>query len=187
MKNPHFFLLFAFVGIFLLTYTSCVHEPVLPTVVPGDTTIIDTSMVDTTDKDTSGTDTSMVRPCDPDTVYFERDVLPILVSNCAKSGCHDDVSMREGFSLTSYQKVMNSGEIDPFDLDGSDLYEVLTETDPDKVMPPPPADPLDQAQIDVIAKWIVQGAQNLSCEENNSGGCDTADVSFSAIVFPILD
>ena len=186
MKNPHFFLLFIFVGMFLLTYTSCVHEPILPTGFPIDTTgnPPDTTQIDTTKKDTT---TSSIKLCDPDSVYFEKDVLPILISNCAKSGCHDEITRQEGFSLTSYENVMNSGEVDPFDLDGSDLYEVITETRADKIMPPPPNSALDQSEIDIIAKWISQGAQDLSCTEDTTGGCDTVDVSFSGTVFPILD
>ena len=34
----------------------------------------------------------------PDTsLCFERDILPIFISNCAKSGCHDASSHQEGF------------------------------------------------------------------------------------------
>jgi hypothetical protein len=55
------------------------------------------------------------------------------------------------------------------------LYENITETDPDKIMPPPPKLPLGEDQIALIRKWIEQGAQDLYCDEI----CDTTDVTFS--------
>ena len=187
MKLSRFFFLFILVGIYISTSTSCVHEPILPEgYVPQDTI---TTPVDTTTipPDTVSSGGPVAKPCDPDTVYFERDVLPILISNCAMSNCHDDETKRDGISLTSFGNVIASDEVDPFDLDGSDLYEVLVETDPDKAMPPPPRDVLSQSEIDIIAKWITQGAQNLTCTEDTTRGCNTENVSFSSTVFPILD
>ena len=46
-------------------------------------------------------------PCDPDTVYFEMDVLPILLSSCGKSGCHD-ATAQDGVRLDSYAATMAS-------------------------------------------------------------------------------
>jgi mono/diheme cytochrome c family protein len=118
-------------------------------------------------------------PCDPDTIYFEMDVLPILLSSCALSGCHD-ATAQEGVRLDSYAAVMASDVIKPFDPNDSDLYEEITEDDPDKIMPPPPNSPLDPAQIEIIRKWIAQGAQDLYCDEM----CDTLNVTFSGTIWP---
>ena len=151
---------------------SCVHEPVLPLDgTPVDTTQnpIDTTIIDTLDEEITGI------PCSPDSVYFEKDILPILRSNCAKSGCHDVASHQDDVILDSYGNVMNSDIIKPFNLNGSDLYEVITETDPDKVMPQPPNQKLTTDQVALIAKWISQGAKNLTCNEN-AGQCDTTNV-----------
>ena len=52
-------------------------------------------------------------PCDATKIYFQQQVLPILVSNCAMSGCHDDATHKEGVVLTSYQKVMATTEVRP--------------------------------------------------------------------------
>lgn len=123
-----------------------------------------------------------VSTCDPDSVYFQSQILPLLVSNCAKSGCHTVEDHQEGVILNNYSNVMNTGDIDPGRADHSDLYEVLTESDPDKRMPPPPAAPLTSAQIGLIGQWINQGANNNSC----SNGCDTTNVTFSGNVFPII-
>lgn len=174
------------VAVYLLgQLNSCVHEPIRPTGNgPSDTT---NNPVDTTVNDTSHIDT-LIKTCDPDTVYFERDILPILVSNCAKSGCHDASSAQDGVILSSFDQVRNTADVRPKNKEGSDLYENITETDPDKVMPPPPNPALSTEQINLIGKWIDQGAQNLFCEDTLAGaGCDTTDVSYSNSIRPVLD
>ena len=124
-------------------------------------------------------------PCDPDTVYFEMDVLPIFVSSCGMPGlgCHDPGSASEGVILVSYDYVMNSNVITPGNPNDSELYEKITETDPDKIMPQPPNPPLDPAQIEIIRKWIAQGAQNLTCDE----ACDTTNVTYSGTIEPLIN
>lgn len=123
--------------------------------------------------------------CDPDSIYFNQQVLPLLVSNCAMSGCHDAATAQDGVVLDSYSSVMATGDINPYDPWGSDLFEVLVETDPDKRMPPPPAAALSQQQIAMIQTWIAQGAQNLVCDPN-AGICDTTSMSFSTDIQPVL-
>jgi mono/diheme cytochrome c family protein len=118
-------------------------------------------------------------PCDPDTIYFEMDVLPVFMSSCAKSGCHD-ATAQEDIRLDSYAATMASGVIVPGNPNSSELYEKITDTDPDDVMPPPPDIPLDAVQKEIIRKWIAQGAQNLFCDEM----CDTLNVTFSGTIWP---
>jgi hypothetical protein len=124
-------------------------------------------------------------PCDPDVVYFDLDILPILISNCAFAGCHNAASAEKDVILESYETVMQTADVRPFDLDGSDLYEVITETDEDKRMPQPPNAPLSSNQINLIAKWILQGAEKRECDPN-AGECDTENVSYSAFVRPVI-
>ncbi|HRY97711.1 MAG TPA: hypothetical protein P5550_01510 [Bacteroidales bacterium] len=122
-------------------------------------------------------------PCDPDSVYFDNEVLPILQSSCALSGCHDPATAQEGIVLTSYESLLNSDVIVPGDPGDSELYEKITEGDPEKVMPPPPSAPLTPEQIEVIRKWISQGARNNACE---GGACDSTAASFSQNIFPLI-
>lgn len=121
-------------------------------------------------------------PCDPNIVYFQQQVLPVLISNCAMSGCHDDVSRQDGVILTSYERVMATADVRPGRPDNSDLYEVLVETDPDKRMPRPPRSPLQQSQISLIRKWIEQGALNLTCQPD----CDTTQFTYSGTIKTII-
>lgn len=130
-------------------------------------------------RDTTFTTDPPPHPCDPDTVYFEMDVLPILMSSCAKSGCHD-ATAQDGVRLDSYAAVMGSNVVTPGNPDDSDLYENIMEDDPDKIMPPPPNTPLDALQKEIIRKWIAQGAQDLYCDEM----CDTTNVTFSGTIWP---
>lgn len=120
--------------------------------------------------------------CHPDTVYFVNTILPILSSNCALSGCHDAATMQDGVNLSSYEGVMSSGVINTNNPTNSDLHEVITEDDEDKIMPPPPANPLSQQQIGQILTWIQQGAQNNACQ----AACDTTVFTFSGAVSPII-
>ncbi len=153
---------------------SCEHEPfpAPPPGVnnPGDTTNqpIDTSQAGT-------------KPCHPDTVYFKKDILPILSFNCVDAGCHNSTDKPKGIILDSYNNVMATAKIKAFDTDAGKVVEMLEETDPDDWMPKG-RNKLPQAQIDLIKKWINQGALNLSCDD-----CDTANLSFSANVKPIFD
>jgi mono/diheme cytochrome c family protein len=131
--------------------------------------------------DTTATGT----PCDPAVVYFEKDVLPILTSNCAYSGCHNAASAKDGIVLDNYANVIRTGKIKVGNPNKSELYEVITETDLKDVMPPPPSPKLSNEQIQTIAKWITQGAKNEKCDENPSG-CMTDNISYASYVRPAL-
>lgn len=117
--------------------------------------------------------------CDPNKIYFQQQVLPILVSNCAQIGCHDGASRREGVILTSYNYTMSTGGIRRGNPDGSKIWESIQSGE----MPPGGHAPLTQSQLDLIYNWILQGAENLVCE-NVCG--DTVNVTYSASVQPII-
>ena len=129
------------------------------------------------------TNPSVSENCDPDTTYFQNEVLPLIISNCAKSGCHtsEGGGEEEAHDLSSYEAIMNSDYVDPFDANGSELIEVLTESGEDK-MPPYPNEPLTSSQITILKSWINQGAHNNEC----SGGCDTTNVTYSGTIAPLM-
>lgn len=159
----------------------CRHELILPEgpddVVTDPQDTIPDPPVDTADY--SGV------PCSPDTAYFQNQVLPLLVSACAKSGCHDAVTQAEGINLTTYAGAFSDGIVKPFNPTGSKLYKVLIDTDPDDRMPRPPDPPLTQEQKALIYKWIQQGALNNVCNENY-GGCDTVGVTYAGFIAPLM-
>lgn len=188
-------LFFAMVAAF--TFQSCEREPVyygelLDTTGNGNPIDTTGNPIDTTGNpiDTTGNpiDTTTVggHPCSPDSVYFERDVLPILQANCAFSGCHlTPTDENDEVGLANYNDIMNTGGVNPGSPNNSDLYEVITENDEDDRMPPEPYNALTAAQIQIIRQWIQQGALNLYCDED-AVPCNTDNVSYSATVLPII-
>ena len=127
-------------------------------------------------------DDIIVSNCDPDTVYFQNAILPLIVSSCATTGCHDQISHKDGIILTDYASIIRTGEIKPGDPGDSEFFESLTD-DEDDLMPPPPFSPLDKDQIQMIGQWIAQGAKNNAC----SDGCDTSSVSFAGQIWPMME
>ena len=115
-------------------------------------------------------------------VCFENDILPLFQSNCAQSGCHDGFTKQNGYQLDAYTAITATG-ISPGDASKSRIYNVITETDPNKRMPPSYNNPLTNKQIKLIERWINEGAKNsVGC----AGACDSASFKFAADVQPIL-
>ena len=170
---------FLFVGLTLIiiifiTSIGCKHEPsVIPILIIKDTTSI-TTVVDKGD--------STGWKCSADSVYFQYDVLPILVSACARSGCHDAITHESDYQLTDYANVMKKG-ISAGKATSSKIYTVIINGS----MPPFGFGiTMTQAQKDIIAKWINQDAKNLSCNPN-FGKCDTVGgAKFATFVQPIV-
>lgn len=159
-------------------------EPEVIDTMPGNPVDSFTNPIDT---QTMNPPDTLSEPCDTGIVYFDSQILPILQGNCAFSGCHDPVTAQHDLVLNSYESIMAHDDvIVPFDLDKSELYEKITEDDVEDRMPPPPNAPLTQQQIELIRKWILQGAENITCE-NMGTGCDTAMVSFSTDVLPVMN
>ncbi len=167
-------------GFAALFLPSCVHEPlIIPDPVPIDTTgtPIDTNNIPP--------DSTFGTPCDPNVVYFSQDILPLLVSNCAKSGCHNTQSHKEGVITDSYQGLMSSGIVKAGNVNNSKLIKVIKSNNGDDIMPPSPAQRMNADQIALLSKWIEQGAKDLTCDEA-AGQCITTNVSYSGFVAPVL-
>lgn len=143
--------------IWICLHQSCTHDPIFDDMDPDPIDTMD-NHIDTMDIDT----TDMENPCDSTIVYFLNEILPVFVNNCALSGCHDAATATNGVVLDNYENIINTEKIEPFDLDDSEIYELITENDPNKVMPP--SGKLDDNQINLIGSWITQGAQDLECE-----------------------
>ena len=116
-----------------------------------------------------------------DSICFKEEILPIILSYCGKSGCHDANSGGgEANPLLSYSNVMNY--VHPFNPNNSNLYQSITGNGQD-IMPPSPNPPLSSAQIQLIYDWIMQGAKdNIDC----GMGCDTTIFTLSGAVNPIM-
>jgi len=120
----------------------------------------------------------------PDTALcFERDILPIFISNCAKSGCHDAATRQDGYEFTSYQTI-TAKKFRPGNPRETELYEKITENDHDDIMPPPPNAPLSNKEITLIYNWIARGAPNT---RDCKSACDSSAFTFSQTIQPLLN
>jgi hypothetical protein len=119
---------------------------------------------------------------DVNPVCFERDILPLLVSSCTQSGCHNSKDRAAGVELTSYQHVIQHGVV-PGNYKASELYKVLISVG-EQLMPQAPYNKLSVDQITTIALWIEQGAKNTTCTTTT---CDLSAVTYSKTVKTILD
>jgi len=112
---------------------------------------------------------------------FTRDILPVLVSRCASTGCHDAVTHTEGYIFTSYSTAMAA--VVPGNPGASKLYEVITKPAGEDRMPPAGSAQLTLTEIDSIRKWIGYGALDENCGEI----CDTINpVTFSGTIWPVI-
>lgn len=114
---------------------------------------------------------------------FNRDVLPVMLSSCAISGCHDASTSAEGIQLTSFQTVMQGG-VTPYQPNNSKLYKVISKLSGNKdLMPPSPYQKLPQPVIDSISRWIFLGAKNENC----AMPCDTLNtITYTAHLSSII-
>jgi hypothetical protein len=107
-------------------------------------------------------------------VSFSDDIQPIFQASCV--ACHDmsaEGYATSGFSLGDYESVMKGTKFGPVVIAkssiSSTLYLVIAgKTSPEIHMPPHHdnalaegrGDPLSEHQIEMVQKWIDQGAQN---------------------------
>ena len=107
-------------------------------------------------------------------VSFAADVQPIFDASCVV--CHDNSAegiVTSGFSMADYDSVMKGTKFGSVVVSGSSisstLYRVIAKkTSPEIQMPPQHenawaegrGEPLSDKQIETIASWIDQGAQN---------------------------
>jgi predicted CXXCH cytochrome family protein len=94
-----------------------------------------------------------------DKIDFEHQIAPILKASCLK--CHNPVKTKGKLLLDTKANALKGGDggkvIIPGKPQDSPLYTLLIDTDPDVRMPEK-AGPLPKEQIELIRKWIEQGA-----------------------------
>jgi hypothetical protein len=134
--------------------SSCKHEPINPNSNPTNSAV-----------------------CNTDTAYFQNDVLPLFVSSCAKSGCHDATTKAEGLNLSNYNSIMATNEIKAGKPNDGDIMKEINRGSM------PPSSPLSADQKALLSKWISQGAKNNGC----TSSCDTLNVKYSVQVKTIID
>jgi len=96
-----------------------------------------------------------------DKISYNQHIRPILNKNCLS--CHGGVKKESGFSLLFEEEAKSANEsgklaIVPGDAKHSEMIRRITSNDPDIRMPPE-GDPLSEEEINLIKKWISQGAE----------------------------
>jgi hypothetical protein len=95
-------------------------------------------------------------------IDFDKDVRPIVMKHCG--ACHGSDKQRGGLRLDRKMDALRGGDtgpaIVPKKAAESLLIRRVTETDPDKRMPPK-GDPLTASEIATLRAWIDQGARGL--------------------------
>jgi hypothetical protein len=118
-------------------------------------------------------------------VEFEDDVKPLLTRSCGGAGCHVNEGT-SGFEVTTYEKLMASVGVQygtalvlPGDPAASPLLDKLTQETPrfgDRM--PLAADPLSEAEIALISRWILEGAKKSHhLIHGDADGNDVIDIS----------
>src|SRR5215813_11895126 len=103
----------------------------------------------------------LVRRSSGEEVHFSRDIRPILNQNCMP--CHGGVRQKNGVSFLFREEALGTGKsgkrtIVPGKPDESELIARVTSSDHDSRMPYH-APPLSAQQIDLLRRWIKQGAK----------------------------
>lgn len=131
-------------------------------------------------KDTKCTSGNTGVPNQSDSICFNQTILPIVLSNCSTTGCHD-ASNQEIQQFSDYNSVISY--VKPNNPNNSRLYTVLSASG-ENHMPPSPKPSLTAQQIGYFQKWISQGALDSNCPSQN---CDTTGtISFANQVWPII-
>lgn len=95
-----------------------------------------------------------------DAPSFTRDIRPLLSDHCF--ACHgpDEAKREADLRLDLADNALESGAIVPGNLNDSELWNRITSTDPDVMMPPPDGGkPLGEQQRKLIGRWIESGAK----------------------------
>ena len=116
--------------------------------------------------------------CSHDTIYFRNSVLPVIITGCAKTGCHDEATHKSNKILDNYAGIIKL--VSPFNPQNSELYKVLFASSQQRM---PPSTPLGMSQKSIIYWWIAQGAFNNKCD---SAGCDSSNVTYNTSISPIV-
>ena len=94
-------------------------------------------------------------------VDYVKDVRPILRAKCAM--CHNEAEPSGGLRLDGVAHVMKGGDSGPVLIPGSSIesrmIQAVVQAGDLKMPPPEEGKPLEPAQIEILRRWIDQGAK----------------------------
>lgn len=104
-------------------------------------------------------------------VDYQTEVAPLLRDYCA--GCHNEADYEAAFSVETFASLMEGGESDdktivvPGKPDQSYLLQTILKT-AKPVMPPKKEPQMSDEEIDVLVRWVSEGAKGPKPEEDHS-------------------
>lgn len=118
--------------------------------------------------------------CDPGTIYFQEQVMPIIMRSCALTDpnnsdltCHHTVvEGDQDMNFTNFGNIVEEAD---------DIMEAIQDSDPDDHMPPYTETQLTTQEISIIEQWFSQGSNLNSCLN-----CDTAQYTYSGTIGPMV-
>ena len=93
----------------------------------------------------------------PQTVDFQRDIRPILSNHCFK--CHGPAKQEDGVRLDTRESATKRKIIVPGKPAASKMIDRVTADDLERMPPADTGDRLKPAQVELLKKWIAQGAE----------------------------
>ncbi|MEM9365579.1 MAG: DUF1549 domain-containing protein [Planctomycetota bacterium] len=98
-------------------------------------------------------------------VSFHGQILPLFRQNCF--GCHQGARQLGEYLMTDFAALIKGGEtgapaIVPGDSTNSYLMQQIELVEGVAEMPKPPQEPLSEEEVDLVRRWIEQGAENDS-------------------------
>ncbi|MBI2807608.1 MAG: PSD1 domain-containing protein [Planctomycetes bacterium] len=93
----------------------------------------------------------------PAGVDFQRDVRPILSNRCFK--CHGPALQKRGVRLDSRDAALKRSSIVPGKVSASKLIQRILADEEERMPPKEAGDRLKPAEIELLKKWIAQGAE----------------------------
>ncbi|MBM4076126.1 MAG: DUF1549 domain-containing protein, partial [Planctomycetes bacterium] len=102
-----------------------------------------------------------------DVVDYLRDIKPLLKSRCYS--CHGGLKQKSGLRVDTVSSLLKGSEsglvVNQSEIDKSPLLERIASTNADIRMPPEhEGEPLSASQVDLIRRWIIQGASGPADE-----------------------
>ena len=88
----------------------------------------------------------------PQSVSFKNQIIPLVVANCAKSGCHVNGSQKPFMDADQYKNIVNGGFVNTIIPDQSQIYTMLN-GQMGQYIP-------SNDDIQLIYDWIRNGAPN---------------------------
>lgn len=134
---------------------------------------------------------------DGELIDFNKHLLPILNAKC--NDCHDapymkgdrKIAPKAGLQLSTYEMVMkgnlNGEVVIAGKLEESYLYEVVTLPTDDEMFMPPKGESMTPNEVEILKRWILEGAKETASAEMPKIPNADQPVSFDFHIMPIME